>query len=178
MPGVRVTVRPYELTDAEPLFDALMASREEIARWMGWLHHDYSLSDTEAWVSGQVDAFSVGSAYEHVIVDSDGVIIGSIGLNGIEHLNRRANLGYWMRTDLSGRGFTTKAAKSLLRWAFANTNLERIEIVAAVDNIGSCRVAERLGAAREATMRKRLRIGDAMVDAALYALVRTDDGWA
>jgi RimJ/RimL family protein N-acetyltransferase len=60
----------------------------------------------------------------------------------------------------------------LADWAFANTNLERLEIVVAVGNGRSERVAEKAGASREGTMRSRLYIHDRPHDAVMYSIVR------
>ncbi|MGL5096173.1 MAG: GNAT family N-acetyltransferase, partial [Planctomycetia bacterium] len=57
-------------------------------------------------------------------------------------------------------------------WAFAETNLVRLEIVAAVDNHASRRVAEKAGAVFEGIARRRLLVHGASHDAAVYSLVR------
>jgi len=52
--------------------------------------------------------------------------------------------------------------------------LLRIEIVAAVDNIPSQRVAEKAGARREGVLRNRLFINGESLDAVLFSLVPED----
>ena len=82
------------------------------------------------------------------------------------------NLGYWVRTSAAGRGAATRATRLAARFGFEQLGLHRIEIVAAIDNIGSQRVAEKAGAVREGVLRKRLLIRGKSQDAVLYSLIR------
>jgi RimJ/RimL family protein N-acetyltransferase len=69
-----------------------------------------------------------------------------------------ANLGYWVRTSETGRGIASKATRLVAQFGFAELGLQRIEILAAVGNVASQRVAEKAGAVRECVARKRLLI--------------------
>src|SRR5262249_23746632 len=110
--------------------------------------------------------------YNFAVVDKDGRILGGCGLNQIRPEHRLANLGYWVRTSETGHGVATAAVRELQRFAFTQTNLIRLEIVVAVHNIASQRVAEKSGAIREGRLRARLVLHGKPHDAALYALLR------
>lgn len=56
--------------------------------------------------------------------------------------------------------------------AMENTNLIRLEILIAVGNTASQRVAEKVGAVREGILRKRLVLHDEAHDAVMFSLVR------
>ena len=60
------------------------------------------------------------------------------------------------------------------RFGFEELGLHRIEIVAAVENIASQRVAEKAGAVREGVLRKRLLIRGESQDAVLFSLLPED----
>ena len=62
----------------------------------------------------------------------------------------------------------------LVRWAFENTNLNRVEIVASTMNFASLRVAEKAGAVREGVLRRRLLLHGVTHDAMVFSFVRTD----
>lgn len=85
-----------------------------------------------------------------------------------------ANLGYWVRTSAAGRGVATGATRAVARFGFEQIGLKRIEIVAAVNNLSSQRVAEKAGAVREGVLRKRLLIRGESHDAVLFSLVAED----
>ena len=57
-------------------------------------------------------------------------------------------------------------------WGFAQTDLVRLEVLIAVDNTASRRVAEKTGAVYEGTHRSRLLIHGTRHDAAMYAFIR------
>jgi len=59
-------------------------------------------------------------------------------------------------------------------WAFSNTDLVRLEIVAAVGNRWSQRVAEKVEAVREGVLRKRLLIHGIWHDAVVFSITRVD----
>jgi RimJ/RimL family protein N-acetyltransferase len=87
-------------------------------------------------------------------------------------MHRFANLGYWVRTSATRQGVATEAVRQVAEFAFGNTDLVRLEIVCAVGNDASQRVAERAGAAREGALRHRLLLHGQPVDAVMYSLVR------
>jgi len=92
-------------------------------------------------------------------------------LNEIRKESRRANLGYWVRTDRTGLGVAVAAAKLLAKWGFEVLGLKRIEITVAVENVRSLRVAEKAGAKREGILRNRLMLHDIPHDAVMHSLI-------
>jgi RimJ/RimL family protein N-acetyltransferase len=167
-----IAIRPLVLEDIERHHAAVVESTEALAQWMPWCHAGYSIEDSRGWIESQVKAFSGATEYTFAIVDPDDRMLGSCGLNHIDELNLHANLGYWVRTSCLGRGVATLAVKLLADWAFANTDLKRLEILAALENNSSQRVAERAGATREGTLRSRLKLNGLMHDAIMYAIIR------
>ena len=109
-----------------------------------------------------------------MIQRSSGRFAGATGLNQFDPIARRANLGYWFRTSSTGRGYATESVLAVARFGFTTLELERIEIVAAVGNLRSQRVATCAGATREGIARRRLRVGDVQHDAVVFSLVRED----
>ena len=67
----------------------------------------------------------------------------------VDHIHpvyKFCNLGYWVRTSRHGRGIAGRAAKLIAQFAFEKVNLIRAEIVIAVGNSTSKRVAEKVDA--------------------------------
>src|SRR4051794_3517251 len=129
---IDIAIRPYAEADIEPLLEAVRESLDTIGRWQSWCHPAYGLAEARTWVFWQLEAFAAGSDYEFVVCDRDGRLLGACGVNGIDRAHRRANLGYWVRASAEGRGIATTAARRVADWAFAHTDLRRLEIVAAV----------------------------------------------
>ena len=166
------TIRPYAADDATLLFEAATESVDTVYRWLPGCRPGYALDEARAWVAQQVAAFAEGADYQFVIVSPSGRFAGGCGVDLIDRINRRANLGYWIRSSEAGRGAATAAARLATRWAFENLELIRIEILAAVGNVQSQRVAEKAGAVREGVLRQRLLLHGLPHDAVLFSILR------
>ena len=170
-PGACV-IRPCSVDDAPAMHAAVRESLAELIRWMPWCHAEYSLQEARAWLRLQVQAFNERKWFEFSIVEPDGAYLGQCGLNQLDELNRRCNLGYWVRSSAIRRGVATRAVSLLRDWAFAHTDLVRLEIIIAAGNHASVRVAEKAGAAREGVLGHRLVLHGAPVDAVMFSFVR------
>jgi RimJ/RimL family protein N-acetyltransferase len=171
MTGIRI--RPYRMNDASFVWEAARESMVELQPWMPWCHPDYSIEETRSWLATQVQAFQQRTTFEFAITSAAGAYLGGCGLNQIDPLNQRANLGYWVRSSATGRGVATEAVTRAREWGFAETDLVRLEILIAVGNLASRRVAEKAGAVYEGILRSRLLAHGTRHDAAMYAFIRS-----
>ena len=98
-----------------------------------------------------------GERADLVICDAaTGAPAGDIGLYYQEPPTQQAMIGYCAAAGVPRRGFTTRAAVLLARWAFADTGIARLIAGTNPDNVGSQRVLERAGFRREGYQRSRL----------------------
>jgi ribosomal-protein-serine acetyltransferase len=169
-----VTIRPFQVDDVPGLYESILESVDELGPWMPWCHSDYSIAETEDWVRKQIATFEAGDQFQFAIISGTSQIVGACGLNGINLENQLANLGYWVRTSCMRRGIATKATRLLADWAFRNTALNRLEILVAVRNHPSLRVAAKAGAVWEGVLRGRLQLQGETHDAVLFSIVRGD----
>ena len=170
-----VTLRPYRLSNAEAALEGIRESLPELLPWMPWAHPDYPLKEVRDYIKRSNENWKDGVAREFAIFDKqDGVYLGGCGLNQIDRENRMANLGYWVRTSQTGKGIATTAALLLAEFGFTKLSLNRIEILVAVGNMRSQRVAAKVGASREGMLRNRLNIRGTIHDAVMFSLVPED----
>jgi len=106
----------------------------------------------------------------------DDAFLGGGGLNSLHLTHGFANLGYWVRTDNTSRGTATRATRLIARFGFEVLGLARLEIVVAVENRASQRVAEKVGATHEGVLRNRLAHGTGFTDAVMFSLIPQDIG--
>jgi ribosomal-protein-serine acetyltransferase len=92
----------------------------------------------------------------------------------VDWFDRSAEIGYWIASDLEGRGYVTRATRRLMDVAFGAAGLHRLVIRCAMDNGRSRRVAERLGFRLEGLLREAQWVGGRFVDQHLLALLCTD----
>jgi ribosomal-protein-serine acetyltransferase len=169
-----VSIRRYEESDVEAMVAAARESTAEVLPWLPWCHAEYSEVDAMGWIRATREGHLAGTMHEFAIIDSTGVYAGGCGINQIARMSGVANLGYWVRSSLAGRGIAAAAVLQLVPWAFQHTELHRLEIVAAVENRRSQRVAEKVGAHRDAVLGKRTLVNGLPADAVLYSVLRPD----
>lgn len=166
-----VNIRPHRLDDADALLAAIHESMAELTPWMPWCHPDYGMDDARGFLETAIAGRREGTQFDFAVL-ADGAYAGACGINRIDRLNRVANLGYWLRSPLAGQGITPRAVRLLIDWTLAHTDLVRIEIVAAVGNTRSQRVAEKVGAVREAVLANRTMTAVGTSAAVMYAVLR------
>ncbi len=154
------------------LFEAAIESQSDMFKWMPWCHPDYSLNDSEEFISKCEEAWEDKTTFAFAIFKkSSDRFLGGVGLNQISLQNNFANLGYWVRSGQRNRGIATAAVRLLSEFGFEELGLTRIEIVIAVGNVASERVAENAGALREGVLRNRIILHNVPHDAVMYSLV-------
>ena len=166
-------IRHLKPSDAPAMFDAVQESLSDVSAWMDWCHADYDLEDAQEWIGITNEGFKNGTQYDFGIFRANSYL-GQVGVNRINHQAKYANVGYWVRTSATGRGVAPVAVRLLSDWAFANTDLQRLEIVVALGNERSLRVAEKTGAVREGILRSKIRVFDRFYDAVIYSILRGD----
>jgi RimJ/RimL family protein N-acetyltransferase len=117
-----------------------------------------------------------GERADLVIVEAaTGTATGGIGLYYQMPPIGQALIGYSMLPAWRGRGFTTRAALLLARWAFEQAGIQRLVAGTKPENAGSQRVLERAGFRREGYERRLLPgLDGTRIDNVLFALLPED----
>ena len=166
-------IRESRLDDVEELCQAVEESRDYVAKWMPWLTPEYGEKEARQWIEFTIKSRVEGAAHEFLIVESSsGEIAGACGLNSVNKLDAYCNLGYWVRKKYRGEGAALQATILLRDLGFQELGLNRLEIVVAEPNEPSRRVAEKSGAIYEGIRKARLRVGELVYNAHMYALIR------
>lgn len=166
-----INLHRYTLQDADDLHTAGLESVKEVYPWLPWCRPGYTLEEAASWITGEVQAWEEGRNYEFVIRTQEGAHVGAVGLNGLHHVKGVANLGYWVRTSQTGRGYASRAARLLGEFGLQDLKLKRLEIVACVTNVASIKVAEKSGALREGILRNRIQLHGKSHDAVMHSLI-------
>ena len=83
-----------------------------------------------------------------VIADPDTEeYLGGIGYSVLERspAGKRVEPGYFLKKECWGRGLCTEALQELLRYAFEEDGVRRVDMTCVADNIRSARVMEKCG---------------------------------
>ena len=168
-----VVLQKYTLEDAPELFEAIKISVDRVYPWLPWCHPNYTIEETETWLRARPQRWNDGKEFGFSIRDRQDRIVGGCGI-GITTQLWSGNLGYWLKTGSTGKGYATAATKLLAEFGIKELNLKRIEIVASVKNISSQKVAVRAGAYKEGISRNRLLIHKLLHDAVIYSFIPDD----
>ena len=170
------TVALREWTDADveamtaPLNDA------EIARWTR-VPSPYTRADAEDFLERMEARRATGEELALAIVSAaDGELLGSMSVRVSSRENGRGELGYLVFERARGQGVATRAARLLARYAFERLDLRRVEILAAVGNAASQRVAEKAGFTREGVLRSYMDNRGERLDMVAWSLLPADLG--
>ena len=81
----------------------------------------------------------------HVMIEkATGELVGSCSLHdreGVEGLD----VGYALLPQFEGKGYASEGAKAMVQLAFDQHNVDRVNAITTTENVGSCRVLEKLG---------------------------------
>lgn len=170
-----ITLRCFHLEDSVQLHRAVDESLKELKPWMSWATEEYTELIAREYISITRARWEARTLFAFAIT-RDEEILGGCTLSSIHPVYHYCNVGYWVRTSCHGQGIAGRAAKLAVRFGFENTGLIRAEIVVAVGNHASMRVAEKIGAHYEGRLLNRMVVGKSIYDAHMYSLLPADFG--
>jgi RimJ/RimL family protein N-acetyltransferase len=172
-----ILLRPFGLDDAPGLHCAVRESLEDLKPWMSWATDGYSEQTAREYITIARARWQEHTFYALAILRGRH-LLGACTLSSLHSIYRFCNLGYWVRTSCRGQGIAGRAAQLAARFAFEQLGLVRVEIVIAVGNQASVRVAEKIGAHAEGVLLNRIVVGSSIYDAHMYSLIPSDFGLA
>ncbi|MEV0643950.1 GNAT family N-acetyltransferase [Phytomonospora sp. NPDC050363] len=162
--------------DAGVITELCRANREFLAPWEPLRDEDFFTFEHQlGLIAGSLKAHEEGRNLPHVILGDDERVVGRVTLNGIVRgAFQSCSLGYWVAEDQNGRGVATAAVGEILRIAFTELNLHRVQAETLPHNTGSRRVLERNGFTAFATAPDFLLIAGRWQDHLLHQIVNPD----
>lgn len=139
----RLRLRRFCREDAQAMFDG-WASDPEVAQYLSWRAHS-SLKVTQnvldSWCAHYTD-----TTYNWALeLKESGELIGSAGMVHIDEGRNCGTLGYTISRKFWGRELVPEAMREILRFAFEEVGMERVEAIFLTENEKSGRVMEKLG---------------------------------
>ena len=175
---------PPELSDGRLRLRALRPEDEpavvtglndpECGRFLWQPPYPYTDADFDEFSARQATAWAEDrEAFWTVTEAETGTVLAAISLH-LKEERQTGEIGYWCGPWARGRGVMTSAVRLVRDWAFDDLGLERLEIAAHQDNIGSQRVALGAGFSREGLMRGYLTARGRRTDDVLFAILPGD----
>ncbi len=106
----------------------------------------------------------------------DGAFAGEMNLSSVQRGPfQNCYVGYWIDEALAGNGYTPEALVVVMRFAFEDLGLHRVQIAIIPRNSASRRVVDKLGIREEGVAVRYLEINGAWEDHVRYAV--TAEEW-
>ena len=137
-------LRRFVPDDAQALHDAIVASFAELHPWMPWCKDPVEIAEQREFLERTEKAWESAEAFGYALCNAAGELLATISL--MDRVGPGAlEIGYWRRSDASGRGLITRATKALTEVGLSLPGVERIEIHCDAANLRSAAVPQRLG---------------------------------
>lgn len=166
-------IRLTTLEDAPAIAALLTANRDFLAPWEPWRDESWFTADGQrAAIAAVLANHEAGTSVPYVVLDETGAVVGRMTLSGVVRgALQSAALGYWVAEHANGRGLATAAVRDIVRIAFADLGLHRVQADTLLHNVASQRVLERVGFTQYGVAPSYLRIAGRWQDCAMWQLL-------
>ncbi|WP_142827542.1 GNAT family N-acetyltransferase [Planococcus soli] len=158
--------------DGKIVNEAIHASLDDLKPWLGFAQEEPSPQDTEINQLESHLSFMKKEVLRYLVFDKEtGSFIGSTGFHSIEWDVPKMEIGYWLDSRMTGKGYMAEAVSALTELAFATLKCNRLEIQCDAENLKSRAIPEKLGFALEGILRNDERSvdGKRLTDTCIYA---------
>jgi RimJ/RimL family protein N-acetyltransferase len=169
--GDGLLLRPWTAADAP----AVHAAFQDPLIHQGHVRAADSDEEAGGWIAEWTKAWEGEREAQWAVADMDtDRLLGRVALREIRLDEGVAEVAYWTVAEARGQGVAARATAALAHWALDDIGFHRLELLHAVRNEASCRVATKTGFALEGTKRSAVLHPDGWHDMHLHARVRGD----
>jgi RimJ/RimL family protein N-acetyltransferase len=150
----RLYLRCWQGDDAPELLPILSANTEHLSSWIPeHVWKPLPVPELAERLEGFAASFDAQREWRYAIFTlQDDTLLGEVALFPRNDKARvpfveadRLEIGYWLRSDVTGRGYATEAARAMLDIAQSMPGMKLVEIRCDARNVASAAVPQRLG---------------------------------
>ncbi len=143
----RFTLRPFRRRDVEALEEAVRACLPDLHEWLPWAHLGYGREDAANYIRESGRSWKEERAFDFSIrrPEEPGRHLGNISIWFVSRPFRTGEIGYWVRSDETGKGIATEVTARMVKLGFEGLGMHRIVLRIAVGNRASERVRREAG---------------------------------
>lgn len=168
IPAERIVLLRRSHEHDEQMWQAIVESRQMLREYVFWTNKTNTFDDvvkatdsfTDTWEDDREWGFCIYSIPEHRF-------LGCIGVHLISFKNCSAEIGYWLRTSETHKGYMTEAVQVVTEELFKN-GIHRMVIKCDINNRNSANVALRAGYQLEGVAREALYHPTGLHDEEIY----------
>ncbi|HDR7612264.1 TPA: GNAT family N-acetyltransferase [Bacillus mycoides] len=165
---------PLQAGDGNVVYQAIKDSINELKQWLLLFQSIPTVEETEIILKNAHIDFLKRESFRYLIYHKDtNDFIGTASLHGINWKISKCEIGYWINTQFSGKGYMTEAVSELTNLGFQLLKFRRIEIRCESNNTKSRTIPEKLGFELEGILRNEDLSADSkkLTDTCIYAKV-------
>lgn len=179
----RLELRLLTVDMAEDLNSAVHASLEEFKPWFVWVHPKApTLEETIEFTGENIQGQENKEEFHYCIyLKGTNTMVGRVSLDKAKPDVPSFNIGYWLDSRYTGKGYMLEAASALVNMAWNELPVRRLEIYHDSENEASAKViaklVEKFGFHYEGEEVNCMRrpLDDTLRSHKGYALTRNDD---
>ena len=169
----RLTLRPFVVSDAEPMYKN-WASDPEVVRYLTWPVHS-SADATRFLIESWCARYAEPDYYQWAIQpDGETEVIGSIAAVNIDERTGCITVGYCIGKRWWGRGYIPVALSAVIAFFFDEVGANRIDAQHDINNPKSGRVMQKCGMHKEGVLRGKGFNNQGICDEVVYSILRNE----
>ena len=166
--GMGIVLRILEEDDLPDVTEG--ANDRSIHEGAPLVPYPYTYMNAAELLAGARKGLLEGSAYHMCIRTIDGGFVGMCALYEVDRGSRNAQVGYWIRSSMRGRGYGRGAVALISSFGFSVLGLERICAKVLRRNRSSIRLLEAVGFRIEGDLRADTPVDGKLLDSRIYGL--------
>lgn len=173
----RLFIRMPMPGDGQAVFQAINESIEDLRPWMAFAQENQNEETVEINIRKSYAEFLQREDLRlHIFLKDTGEFIGSSGLHRINWSIPKFEIGYWINSRFSKKGYMKEAVEGIVNFALDELRAKRLEIRCDPKNIRSRAIPEKLGFKLEGILEndKLTADGLGLRDTCIYAKVLHD----
>ncbi len=166
---------PHQTGDGEIVNQAIRDTLPELKLWLRFAQELPSVEETEINLRNAHIDFLKRESFRFLIFKKDSKeFVGTTSFEGIDWSVPKCEIGYWISSKYSGKGFMTEAVEELTNFGIDNIKFKRIEIRCESTNHKSRALPEKLGFELEGTLRNDdlSADGSKLTDTCIYSVIK------
>ncbi|TVR80483.1 MAG: N-acetyltransferase [Chitinophagaceae bacterium] len=165
-------LRSVRVSEAKKLYELINENRSYLDRFLPWVEFNKTEKDSLRFLEHCCNQFFTHKEL-HLFIEYDKEICGLIGLE-IDLFNNRADIGYWITEEMSGRGIMTKSLSELVKFSFKVLNLHKLIIKCNPENKASKAIAVKNNFTLEGHLKEHEKIKNKYFDLLQYRLLKSE----
>ncbi|NDI35046.1 GNAT family N-acetyltransferase [Chengkuizengella sediminis] len=173
-PTERLLIRMPKPGDGGVVYHSINASIDELKPWMPFAQKEQTLEEVETNIRESYIKFLKREDLRLLVfLKETGQFVASSGLHRINWSIPSFEIGYWVDTRYSGKGYMTEAVQRITEFASQELKARRIEICCDSRNLKSRAIPEKLGYILEGTLKNEglSADGNGLRDTCIYAKI-------